>query len=368
MPQYFIGLMSGTSQDGIDAALVAFEADGFELVATHYHPYEAAFKERLRAVCYAETVSFPMLGELDAELGLLLGECANRLLEKSGLQRDSIAAIGSHGQTVFHHPQGTLAFSLQIGDPNRIAETTKLTTIADFRRRDLAAGGQGAPLAPAFHRAFFHDPRESRAIVNIGGIANLTLLPKQTEARVFGFDSGPGNTLMDGWIARHRGKAYDPGGGWGKSGKVHQACLEKMLADPYFAKSPPKSTGQEYFSRAWLEGMLEGTVAPPEDIQATLARLTAQTIADAIRLHAPTTDRVLVCGGGAHNGFLLDQLRELLPCPVASTEPLGLHPDWVEATAFAWFARQTLHGQAGNLPEVTGATRAVLLGGIYPAT
>lgn len=367
MPEYFIGLMSGTSLDGIDAALAAFEADRFMLVASHYQAYEPDLKELLQTICYSENVNPRTLGELDARLGLKFGECANRLLAQSGITAGQVTAIGSHGQTVYHHPFGPYAFSLQIGDPNRIAAVTGITTVADFRRRDIAEGGQGAPLAPGFHRAAFQQPDENRVIVNIGGIANLTVLPKLTGGRLFGFDSGPGNTLMDGWIRRHLQRPMDAGGAWARSGRVLPELLEKMQADPYFRLAPPKSTGQEYFSVAWLERMLGGGEYAPVDVQATLIRLTADTIASSLRQHAPEAEKVLVCGGGAHNGYLLELLAAQCPCAVSSTEAAGVHPDWVEALAFAWLARQALHNQPGNLPEVTGAAKAAPLGGIYRA-
>jgi anhydro-N-acetylmuramic acid kinase len=393
MTEHFIGLMSGTSLDGVDAALLAFEGDRFWLLATHYEAYDEAMKEALRAVCYAETASLRALGELGARLGTLFGECANRVLEKSGVPRASVKAIGSHGQTVYHHPLGPHAFSLQIGDPARIAQATGIDVVADFRNRDIAAGGQGAPLAPAFHRAAYGEPGECRVIVNIGGIANLTILPAAFPSsdpsghllpkgegkkarpssansrlgRVFGFDSGPGNTLMDACIRKHRGEAYDREGAWAASGKAQEELLQELLSDPYFRRPPPKSTGQEYFSWNWLERVLAGRAIEACDLQATLCQLTATSIAQEVQRHAPDARRVLVCGGGAHNRHLLWRLADELDCPVGDTEAWGVPPDWVEAAAFAWLARQTLLGQPGNLPEVTGASGPAILGGIYRA-
>lgn len=370
MPEYFIGLMSGTSHDGVDAALLAFEGERFRLVATHYHAYDEDLRTALRAVCYAETASLRALGELSARLGTLFGECANRALAKSGLPRAAVRAIGSHGQTVYHHPFGPYAFSLQIGDPARIAQATGIDVVADFRNRDIAEGGQGAPLAPAFHRAAFGDPNECRAIVNIGGIANVTVLPASAhsgEKRVFGFDSGPGNALMDTWIRRQRGEAYDRDGAWAACGKVREDALQDLLNDPYFRRPPPKSTGQEYFSWNWLEGILGDRAIEACDLQATLCELTAVSVAEAVRRHAPDARRALVCGGGAHNRHLMARLAESLPCPIGDTDAFGVHPDWVEAAAFAWLARQTLSGLPGNLPEVTGASGPAILGGIYRA-
>ncbi|QSA98207.1 anhydro-N-acetylmuramic acid kinase [Methylococcus sp. EFPC2] len=365
LPHYFIGLMSGTSLDGIDAVLVSFTDERPEVHATYYRAYEPELRQALARLCYAEKVEMRALGEADARLGLLFGACVTQLLEEAGIGRDQVAAIGSHGQTVFHHPQGPHAFSLQIGDPSRIAQTTGITTIADFRRRDIAAGGQGAPLAPAFHRAVFQSREEERVIVNLGGIANLTVLPKTGDGPVFGFDSGPGNTLMDGWVAEHLGHPRDDDGTWARSGRVDVALLQALLSDPYFDRPPPKSTGQEYFSRRWLHEHLAERSLRSEDVQATLCELTASSVTQAISRYAPDAGRILLCGGGVHNGYLRERIAGLAHGPVASTASLGLHPDWVEAVAFAWLARQTLNGLPGNLPEVTGAGQPVVLGGIY---
>lgn len=361
----YLGLMSGTSLDGIDAALAEFDGTGVRLLATLYRPYAPELQERLKSICYGRTVEFRVLGELDARLGMLLGETANALLAQSGIARGTVRAIGSHGQTVYHQPDGDYPFTWQIGDPNRIAEMTGLPVVADLRRRDVAAGGQGAPLAPGFHRAMFHSGEESRVVVNIGGIANITVLPKPWESRVYGFDAGPGNTFLDLWIRRERGLPFDEDGAWAASGKVSADLLAALLDDAYFAAPPPKSTGQEYFSANWLETKLAGFALPSADVQATLGHLTARSLADAIRRHAPDTRRVFVCGGGARNGWLMAELAGMLDCPVQTTAALGMEPDWVEAVAFAWLARQTLHGQAGNLPEVTGAAHPVVLGGMY---
>jgi anhydro-N-acetylmuramic acid kinase len=364
-PEFYIGLMSGTSLDGIDAALVRFVDDRPELIATHYHPYPSDLAEALRALCYVDMVSLRGLGEMDARLGWLFGECVARLLTDAGVAREGVTAIGSHGQTVFHHPGGEHAFSLQIGDPNRIAQTTGMVTVADFRRRDIAAGGQGAPLVPAFHRAFFQSRDEHRVVVNLGGIANLTVLPRAGTAPVFGFDSGPGNTLMDAWASEHLGTARDDGGAWARGGRVDDVLLDRLLADAYFAKAPPKSTGQEHFSRAWLGGLLAGAERAAVDVQATLCELTAVSVIESVRRHAPEAEHLLLCGGGVHNAYLRERIERLAPCPVAATDAFGLHPDWVEAVAFAWLARQTMQGLPGNLPEVTGARGPVILGGTY---
>ncbi|HXZ46380.1 MAG TPA: anhydro-N-acetylmuramic acid kinase [Pseudolabrys sp.] len=269
-----------------------------------------------------------------------------------------------------HRPRAAHPFTLQIGNPSVIAERTGITTVADFRARDMAAGGEGAPMVPAFHRYVLRSTKQNRTIINIGGIANVTYLPGDESQPVAGFDTGPGNTLLDQWIARHRAHPHDEGGQWAASGRLSNALLEYLLKDSFFESPPPKSTGREYFNMEWLDQRLQKISVPPDaaDIQATLLQLTALTIARAIRRFLPQTQEAYVCGGGAHNRELMKALAEQLPgVPVATTEALGLHPDWVEASAFAWLAHQTLAGLPGNLPSVTGARHAVIVGGIYTA-
>lgn len=363
----YIGLMAGTSLDGVDAVVVAIE-DQREIrqIAWLYTPYPAPLANELRRFCFAADIPLAVLCELDARLGEYFAHVCLTLLEQAGLGADDIQAIGSHGQTLYHHPHGSHPSTLQIGDPNRIAELTGITTVADFRRRDMAAGGQGAPLVPAFHQALFASPAENRAVLNLGGIANLTLLPADSGIPVTGFDTGPGNTLMNRWILHHLGRPYDEGGEWAASGRCLVPLLDALLADPYFSTSPPKSTGPEYFSLEWLERHLGACPdARPEDVQATLAQLTAVTVSDQLRRVEPLPQRLLVCGGGIHNRWLMALLQDLTPCPLESTTAHGIDPDRVEATAFAWLACQTLAGQPGNLPSVTGARRSVVLGGIY---
>ena len=309
------------------------------------------------------------MGELDMALGELFAAAANAVIKKSGLAPKDIRAIGSHGQTIRHRPRAAHPFTLQIGNPSVIAERTGITTVADFRARDIAAGGQGAPLVPAFHRHVFHSPQRHRVIVNIGGIANITCLPADAAQPVTGFDTGPGNTLLDQWIRHRQGRSHDDNGQWAAAGRASNELLEQLLADPYFAAPPPKSTGREHFNLEWLQGHLKRLAAPPADadVQATLMQLTAGTIAGAIRRFLPETQEAYVCGGGAHNRALMAALTgNLSGIKVATTEALGLPPDWVEAAAFAWLAHQALQGQPGNVPSVTGAKRAVILGGIYP--
>lgn len=368
MNAYFIGLMSGTSLDGIDAVLAEISAHAVALLAHHYTPFEPGLRQRLRRHCFASEVPLAVLGQLDTELGELLGCCALALLEHAKVSPKQVRAIGSHGQTLHHNPAAPYPYTLQLGDPNRIAEITGITTVADFRRRDIAAGGQGAPLVPAFHRAVFHCARENRAVLNLGGIANLTLLPKDPSAPVTGFDTGPGNTLLDRWTSDHLGRPWDSEGQWARQGQLVPELLQTLLDDPYFHLPPPKSTGPEYFSPAWLEERLRAFAGlHPADVQATLAHLTAASAALGLKTWGIRPDRLLVCGGGAHNRYLLELLEDYCGCPVETTAAYGIDPDWVEATAFAWLAWRTLEGLSGNLPAVTGARREVILGGIYPA-
>jgi anhydro-N-acetylmuramic acid kinase len=368
MGDLYIGLMSGTSVDGIDAALVEFDDTQIRLVDFEYQPFPPDLKNAIADISQADAHIFLKdYGALDMRLGCLFADTAQALLAKANLSATKITAIGSHGQTVYHAPDGDTPFSLQIGDPNIIAERTGINTVADFRRRDMAVKGQGAPLVPAFHQAVFGQTDQARCIVNIGGIANITILPGSTDGPVMGFDTGPGNTLMDAWINRHLQQHYDADGTWAKSGHIEYGLLNKLIADPYFHALPPKSTGKEYFSPSWLEQHIQTDNYRAEDVQASLCALTAQTISNAIHQHAPNTQNVIVCGGGAHNGYLLELLTQALGTPVSSSETYGIHPDHVEAMAFAWLARQTLLHLPGNLKEVTGADKAVVLGGVYPA-
>ena len=369
MSTRFVGLLSGTSMDAVDAALVEFAGDTPRLLAHHALPYPDALRQELAALARpgaADGDTLDRLGAADIALGRLFARAVLELLADAGVPADSITAIGSHGQTVRHRPEGPHPFSLQIGDPNAIAQETGITTVADFRRRDLAAGGQGAPLAPAFHAAVFRSEDEDRAVLNLGGIANLTTLPTDPEAAVRGFDSGPANTLLDAWAQRHLGRPRDDAGAWGQTGTVDATLLARLRGDDYFLRSPPKSTGPEHFDLPWLQGHLSGSEAAA-DVQATLQALTATTVADALRDALPEAERLLVCGGGVHNDALMARLAEAVaPVAVASTAAHGVDPDWVEATAFAWLARARLAGQPGNLPAVTGATAPVVLGGVYP--
>lgn len=369
MAEYYLGLMSGTSMDGIDAALVDLQNHQVKLVCAQTLAWPETLRQQLtRVVDHPEAISLHALGQLDAAAGEAFAATAHSIIQKSGINAKEIRAIGSHGQTLFHAPDSTPAFTTQCGDPNRIAEITGITTVADFRRRDIAAGGQGAPLVPAFHQAIFSAPGQARAVLNIGGMANLTLLPGNNTP-VSGFDSGPGNVLMDIWCRKHMDKAYDENGAWAARGECHPALLDKLLKHPFLKQPPPKSTGREMFHAGWLEEQLDRLPETPEavDVQRTLLEFTVRTICDALKTYACDTRQLLVCGGGAHNAFLMQRLATSLGViETASTEAFGLHPDWVEAAAFAWLAKQTINGKPGNLPAVTGASHPVVLGAIYP--
>ncbi len=370
MPELFIGLMSGTSLDAIDAVLVDLGSPTPQQIAVHSHPLPAALRAQLLTLCHGGTADeLRLTAELDVRLGRLFAEAALALLQQGAIPTSAVLAIGSHGQTVRHEPDGDTPFSVQIGDPNVIAQLTGITTVADFRRRDIAAGGQGAPLVPAFHAAVLRSTAEDRVALNIGGMANIAVLPRDPQQAVTGFDTGPGNVLMDAWAARHLGTPQDNEGRWAGSAPRHEPLLAALQNDSYFQRPPPKSTGREHFNMAWLEARLALFDADPAQVQASLVALTAQSCATAIQRYAPHTQRVLVCGGGVHNVTLMQQLTDALPgIRVASTQTLGLDPDWVEALAFAWLAKQTLEGMPGNLPSVTGAKASVVLGGIYSAS
>lgn len=367
MDNYYIGLMSGTSADGVDAVLCQIEDGRVEVAGALCLPFPETLRTALaRIMSRSEAVLLRDMGELDRELGLAFANAANELMQRNRLTAADIKAIGSHGQTAFHSPDGERPFTWQAGDPNIIAARTGVLTVADFRRKDMALGGQGAPLVPAFHAAMFSKQGTSRAILNIGGIANLTLLERNGE--VTGFDTGPGNCLMDIWCHRHLGQDFDNHGEWAAGGVADQDLLNSMLGHPFIKRAPPKSTGRELFNGAWLEGRLQSLShrVNARNVQATLLEFTARSIQLAMQQHLPRADLMAVCGGGAHNRALLERLATLLPdSRVCSTGELGLDPDWVEGAAFAWLAFRTLSGATGNLPSVTGASRRTVLGGIY---
>ncbi len=357
--------MSGTSMDGIDAVVASFDPPGVTIHGTCTKAYPEDLKDALHAAI-RQPLDVPLdtSGELDRRVGECFRDAALAVVTAADIDFDNIIAIGSHGQTLRHQPNADEPFSLQIGNAGIIAAGTNTTTVANFRRADILAGGQGAPLVPPFHEYLFHSRKSDRVVANIGGIANITVLPARA-SEVIGFDTGPGNGLMDAWVARHRGTAFDVNGQWAASGTVNDTLLRKFLADPYFELPPPKSTGFEYFNPLWLRSFnLDRLDAV--DVHATLCELSAVSIADSVNRHAADTQEIFVCGGGAHNVELMRRLSRQLPdAAVTSTAAVGLDPDWVEAAAFAWLAMRTVNGETGNLPSVTGAAHKVVLGDIH---
>lgn len=364
----YIGVMSGTSLDGIDVALVDMSDKQVKLVASHCYPIPEEIRQQLTEICVNKHATLQQLGEIDHRLGHLYADVIHDLLVKNHLHPESIQAIGCHGQTIFHSPNSPYPFTMQIGDANIIAARTKITTIADFRRKDMAFGGQGAPLVPAFHQAIFADKTKHRVILNIGGISNFTVISPQHT--LTGYDTGPGNTLLDAWIYQHQGKTYDKDAQWALGGQIDPALLSHLLDDPYFALAAPKSTGRELFNLAWLNKKLAGCTLSPQDIQATLVELTVVSVVNELKKLNLTPDlacELLVCGGGARNIMIMQRFAEhLKQWSVKTTNDLGVDIDYVEAMAFAWLAHQRIHGLAGNVPEVTGAIQAISLGAIYP--
>jgi anhydro-N-acetylmuramic acid kinase len=361
---FYLGLMSGTSMDAIDAALVDFDASPLRIVAVSATALDPALKRRIaRVLDSPDCVALDELGQLDVELAKGFAEAALALLRDAGVDLERVTAIGSHGQTLRHRPDLPTPFTWQIGDPNTLAEMTGITVVADFRRRDVAAGGQGAPLLPVFHDQVFRSDAEDRVIANLGGIANITILQRDTT--VTGFDTGPANRLLDAWMALHQGRDFDADGAWAGTGRCDDALLQQLLDEPYLSMSPPKSTGRELFNMLWLEHKLGLIERRPQDVQATLQQFTAVTVATAVRRHAPGA-ALYVCGGGAHNAGLLQAIAQLMaPNRVATTATLGLDPDYVEAVAFGWFARRTLEGLTSSAASVTGAAGPRILGGVY---
>lgn len=372
-PNCYIGLMSGTSVDAADAAVVRFiEGRPPQILATHaLTPDPTLRADLLHLSQQVAGVSLSKFGELDQRVGAWFADAALAVIEKADITIDHIAAIGSHGQTVRHEPDAIFPFSLQLGAPSLIAARVGCTVVADFRNSDIAIGGQGAPLVPAFHHSVFADSQQARVVVNIGGIANITVLPAQNTqdtSRVTGLDTGPGNALMDAWIAMHLKRDLDEDGRWAAAGTVNEPLLSLMLADPYLGRPGPKSTGREYFNLDWLRAQIASLASPPRpiDVQTTLCEFSAITIAEAIEDHGPGDEQLLLCGGGVRNAELCRRLAlHMAPRQIARTDEYGVDSDWVEAVAFAWLAMRTLHGRSGNVPSVTGATAAVPLGGIY---
>lgn len=361
-PELLIGLMSGTSLDGVDAVLADFSLPAPRVLAHVAHPFDLALQAELLALHARGHDELHRAAMIGAELVQTYAKVTAQALREAGIKAEKVTAIGCHGQTIRHDPAS--GYTLQLNQPARLAELTGITVVADFRSRDIAAGGQGAPLVPAFHEALFRRKNVHRVVLNLGGIANVTDLPPAGPVR--GFDTGPGNMLLDTWTQKCWGEPFDRDGRRASAGKLAPRLLDQMLAEPFFALPPPKSTGRDLFNEDWLTARLpEGAAA--EDVLATLAELTARSAAQAITRYCAGAREVLVCGGGTFNNHLLGRLAQNLPdCTTRSTSEVGIAPLWVEAMAFAWLARQTLLGLPGNLPEVTGARGARVLGAIYP--
>ncbi|MEL0028667.1 MAG: anhydro-N-acetylmuramic acid kinase [Perlucidibaca sp.] len=368
MGKYFIGLMSGTSVDAADAVIVDFsDNQSLRLLGSASLPWPADLRTELLALAAGCERELDRAGIADQRVAHHFAAATTRALQAAGLERAEIRAIGSHGQTVRHRPGAAHPFTLQLGDPNTLAELTGIPVVADFRRRDMAAGGQGAPLVPAFHQALFAQPGRTVVVLNLGGIANITVLrPGET---ALGYDTGPANMLLDGWCQRHRGTAYDADGAWAASAAADPVLLSRLMAHPYLDRRQPKSTGREEFGMDWLDAVLAGHPSlAPASVQATLAALTVISTTREVSRWSPDGGLLLVCGGGALNSHLMQALARHLPAwQTESTQMAGLDPLWVEACAFAWLAKQTVAGLAGNLPAVTGARGPRVLGGYYPA-
>ncbi len=366
MSGLYIGLMSGTSLDGVDVVLVELDETDCVVQAACTTPFPENLTMRLRALVQTPEATLEELGTLDVALGSFFAECVRQLVADSGYELDDIKAIGHSGQTIFHKPALPQPFTMQLGDPNVIAAETGIDTVADFRRMDVAHGGQGAPLTPTFHQWHFANPGEVRVVVNLGGVANITVLDRQQS--LTGFDTGPANALMDSWSRQCWGERFDREGRRARQGSVNSDLLAQLQADPYFQRQPPKSTGFEYFNLAWVEAKLAATEqsVAEHDVLTTLTELTAETVSDAIRASAPKCQRTILCGGGTFNTFLVERLAQhLADCDVESSAVHGIGPEWVEAVAFGWLARRRIEQEAGNSPTVTGARQAVVLGGLY---
>ena len=365
MAELFVGMVSGTSLDGLDTALIGLDERGCEVVCARTTSFPQKLSDSLATLVTNPNTDLRILGALDIQLAEFAADCVLALLADAGCGPDDVAAIGFSGHTVFHQPSPPHAFTMQIGDPNRIAARTRITTVADIRRMDVAFGGQGAPVLPALHAWLFSDPEEVRVVVNIGGIANLTCL--NPGRPVTGFDSGPGNALMNAWSRLHDRGPFDRDGQWARSGTVVTALLQRLRSDEYFSLPAPKSTGIEHFNLAWVQSaLLNDSEDAPADVQATLLDLTATTIADAVKANEQEVQRGIGCGGGAYNKALVERLEALVaPAVLETSAAQGLEPEWVEAAGFAWLARARVNGEIGNLPSVTGAREPAVLGGVY---
>lgn len=367
---YYIGIMSGTSLDGIDIVITDITQNDATLIAQSTTPYSDDIKQKIETSVNSSLVSLHSFCQLDVQIAKAYAKAVNELLAKNNIKPNEITAIGCHGQTIKHAPNDEHAYTLQIGDPNTLAALTDITTVADFRRKDIALGGQAAPLAPAFHQFMFSSSNINRAIVNIGGISNLTILPKDQNIPIIGFDTGPGNTLLDHFCSKYFNLNYDKNGELAALGKTDNNLLNLIIdKETYFSQPPAKSTGTDYFTLDWFSKYLNqfNKTLSPHDQLATLTELTALTITLALKQLSIKVDEIYICGGGAHNDTLVQHIRQLSDLPTNSTETLGLHPDWVEAVAFAWFAKNTLEGKYSNSPTVTSSSRNAILGGIFKA-
>ncbi len=367
--ELYIGLMSGTSLDGVDAVLADFSQHPPHLIQHYYEPYSATLRERLHQLSSLSQIEMDALGETGIVLGHRYADVTLELLKAASVSPEHVAAIGCHGQTIRHRPGTSYPYTIQIGDPSTLAEHSGILTVAQFRQRDMAAGGQGAPLVPPFHQYLFAHPEENRGVLNLGGMANITLLPKASST-LLGFDTGPANVLIDGWCQRMLGKDYDCNGDLARQGRLLTGLLKSMQTHPFFSQSPPKSTGREAFHLDWAQHHLDQLEQAPAvlDVLRTLTELTAWSVASAITASGLSLDTLILCGGGAYNGFLMERIQAQLPdARVISSGDMGVQPDHMEALAFAWLARQTLYGLPGNHPDVTGAAGFRILGGIYPS-
>ena len=363
---YFIGLMSGTSLDGVDAVLCQFNCDTplkTSVIHTHHLPYDEHLKGEILALHYSGPDELHRAAILAQKLSKFYAKAVNQLLNQAKVLAKDVDAIGCHGQTIRHQPQA--GYTIQLLNSAVLTELTGITVVSDFRSRDIAAGGQGAPLVPAFHQALFSDPKVARAIINIGGIANISILSPNKP--LIGFDTGPGNMLMDMWIKQHQQQAFDEEGAWAAGGKLHEALLAHMMQEPFLSLPPPKSTGRDLFNHAWLDLILaKFSAIETQDVQRTLLEYTVATIAQAVKENAPECQEIYLCGGGAKNLALVESLRQKLhPVKIAPSDDLGVPVNWVEALAFAWLARQSLLGRPANLPSVTGAIGERVLGAVY---
>ena len=361
---YFIGLMTGTSLDAVDTVLLQINNDGQTEFLDGITPeIPDTLRQSIQSISHGITDRIDDICRLDICLVNLYADCVGRLLSRNGLQTGQIIAIGSHGQTVRHCPDCNPPYTLQLGNGERLAGQTGITCVSDFRQRDMLYGGQGAPLAPLFHHHLFFKKGINRIVINLGGIANISILHQNGD--IEGLDTGPANILMDQWIRQQQQQRYDKDAHWARSGQLHPTLLARLLDEPWLQQKPPKSTGPELFNLKWLGKFIGDTNIAPEDIQRTLCEYSAVTIADAIHSYAPDSEEAIICGGGTYNPLLIERLRELSPAPIFISDHYGISPDWVEAGMFAWLAWRTLNGMPGNIPAVTGADRETILGAIH---